>query len=43
LRCFTFSHSRERLPGVYRDELRRVDGDWLFSLRHVDVDPRPTD
>src|SRR3954451_1623641 len=29
--------------GVYRDELRKVDGRWLFTLRHVDVDPRPAD
>ena len=28
--------------GVYRDQLRKVDGQWRFILRHIDIDPPPS-
>jgi hypothetical protein len=28
----------DRGAGIYRDKLRRVDGQWLFTDRHVTVD-----
>jgi hypothetical protein len=27
--------------GIYRDRLAKVDGHWLFTHRHVSVDPQP--
>ena len=44
MRCYLLAVTTDRriaAVGTYRDELRKVDGDWLFTLRHVDVDPRP--
>jgi uncharacterized protein (TIGR02246 family) len=45
MRCYLLALSvgRNRLPqmggaGIYRDKLRRVDGQWLFTERHVTVD-----
>ena len=45
MRCYLLALSvgRNRLPqiggaGIYRDKLRRVDGQWLFTDRHVTVD-----
>ena len=29
------------VTGVYRDQLRKVDGRWLFAERHIHVDPQP--
>jgi len=28
--------------GIYRDQLAKVDGHWLFTQRHVRVDPQPS-
>jgi len=42
--CYLLAVTTDRriaATGVYRDELRKVDGRWLFTLRHVDLDPRP--
>jgi len=46
MQCYLVAITTDRriaATGVYRDRLRKVDGHWLFSLRHVDVDTRPTD
>ena len=41
--ALALSFGRNRLPhlggaGIYRDTLRRVDGQWRFTSRHVTVD-----
>ena len=46
MQCYLVAITTDRriaATGVYRDRLRKVGGHWLFSLRHVDVDTRPTD
>lgn len=30
-----------RVTGIYRDKLAKVDGRWLFTERHIHVDPQP--
>ena len=46
MRCYLLAVTTGRRiasVGTYHDRLRKVDGRWLFTLRHVDVDPRPAD
>ena len=31
--------ARLRATGIYRDTLRRVEGEWRFATRHITVDP----
>jgi uncharacterized protein (TIGR02246 family) len=35
------SPAKLRVTGIYRDKLAKVDGRWLFSERHIHVDPQP--
>lgn len=45
LDCYLVAFTTDRriaATGEYHDRLRRHEGQWLFSLRHVDTDPRPT-
>ena len=49
MRCYmtVFTATRSESPatlsvtGVYRDSLAKVDGRWLFTQRHIHVDPQP--